>query len=511
MNATLRDMWTRFAERWKATSPNLRRNLIIIAVAVLAALSAILWLVSRPHYVTIMSGLDNKSLGQVQSQLQQLKIPDEIVGSSVLVPQAKAEDARVQLSMAGLPQSGYIGYASVGSSLGMTQDQFNIQVLDALQQSLNATISSIDGVESAQVHIVMPQEKLFVSQPTSDAKASVFVTLGTGVQLSAQQVAGIQQLVAHSVKGLSVSNVSVVNQNGVTLSATGSVGGAASVGAATTELGVRDRLENDLTQKLTSDLARIVGAGNAVVIVHADVTFNQTSTKSHTLQNAPGQSSGFITSQEVTKSQNSSVNNPVGGPAGQTGNNPNNPPVYAGASGNSGNSTSSETQTTTNYAESYKDQQTTGDPVQILGYKVGVLLNSNDKSINTNVVQQIKAFVTNVVGQSQPGGSNNVTVSPVPFNQAPVAPTLQSSKSNYMLYGLGALALLLLVGGTVAWRRRGSKDAARDIDAMVQDTYEQELEELPLTQDELLRKQLVGMAQQRPDDFASLLRTWLAE
>ncbi|WAH35407.1 flagellar basal-body MS-ring/collar protein FliF [Alicyclobacillus dauci] len=506
MNETLRGTWTRVVDRWKGISPNMRRNLVVVVVAAVAALSAIIWIVSRPHYVTIMSGLDDKSLGQVETQLQQLKIPDQIQGSSVLVPANQANQARVQLAMAGLPQSGYIGYSGVGTSIGMTQDQFNIQVLDALQQSMNATISSIDGIESAQVHIVMPQQQLFVTQPTTDAKASVFVTLGPGVQLSSAQVAGIQQLVAHSVQGLSVDNVSVVDQNGNTLSGTSSSDPA--VGGASTELGMREKVENDMTQKLNAGLQQIVGPGNAVVVVRANVTFNQTTSNSHTLQNAPGSTNGFVTSQQTNKSQSNSTNG-AGGPAGQAGTNPNNP-TYTAGNGFGGNSTSSQTQTTTNYDYSYTNQQTTSDPMQIQGYSVGVILNSNDKSINAAEVNQIKSFVTNVVGQSPTQGANNVAVSSVPFNQAPTT-GLQSSKSNYLLYGLGAFVLLLLIVGVLMWRRRRAKTESMDVVARVQDAYQNELQELPPTEDEVVRNQLVGLAEQRPDEFASLLRTWLSE
>lgn len=507
MNETLRGMWTRVLDRWRSYGPNTRRNAIVIAVAVLAALSAILWLVSRPHYVTVMSGLDDKSLGQVETQLQQLKISDQIQGSSVLVPQKQANEARVQLAMAGLPQSGYIGYSGVGGSLGMTQDQFNIQVLDALQKSLNATISSIDGIQSAQVHIVMPQSQLFVSQPTSNAKASVFVTLGSGVQLSAAQVAGIQQLVAHSVTGLSVDNVTVVDQNGVTLSNLS--GQTATLGSASTELGMREKVESDMTQKLTSGLRRIVGSGNSVVVVHAQVTFNQVKSSAHTLQNAPGQTQGFITSQQVNKSQSNSTNGPAGGPAGQAGSNPN-LPSYTASSGANGNSTSSQADTTTNYDFSTTDVQTTSDPMQIKGYSVGVFLNSSDKSITPAEVSQIKSFVSSLVGQS--GTTNNISVSSVPFSQTNTGTTaLSPQKGRYTLYGASALLLLALIGGGIAWRRRRNRSTEpTDIVGRVQETYEASFEELPPTEDEMLRKQLVGMAQQRPDDFASLLRTWLS-
>ncbi|GEO24806.1 flagellar M-ring protein [Alicyclobacillus acidoterrestris] len=511
MNETLRGMWTRVVDRWKSVSPNMRRNVIIIAVAVLAALSALLWIVSRPHYVMVMSGLDDKSLGQVQTQLQTLKIPNEIEGSSVLVPAKDANEARVQLAEAGLPQSGYIGYSGVSNSMGMTQDEFNIQVLDALQQSLNETISSIDGVESAQVHIVMPQQQLFVSQTTQDAKASVFVTLGNGVQLSATQVAGIQQLVAHSVQGLSVNNVSVVDQNGNTLSNPDGAAGASTVGGASSELALRQSVENDMTEKLTSGLQQIVGAGNAVVVVHANVTFNQTKSQSHVLQNAPNSTSGFVTSQNQEKSQSTNTNGQAGGPAGQAGSNPNSTTSYSASSSAAGNSTSSESNTTTNYDYSYENQTTTDDPMQIQGYKVGVLLNSNDKAMTPAEVQKIKSFVTNLVGQSPTTqGANTVSVSTVPFTQSAAAPS--QTKSNWILYVVLGLLAALVAGLFLWWRRkRAGGNGPTDVPARIQDAYDEQLEELPPTEDELLMSQLVNMARQRPDDFASLLRSWLSE
>ncbi len=489
-------------------SAAMRRNIIIISVAVVAVLSMIIFVATRPHYVTIMSGLDDKSLGQVQQQLETLNIPQEIQGSSVLVPARDADEARIQLSMAGLPQSGYIGYSSVSSSIGMTEDQFNIQVLDALQQSLNSTISSIDGVESAQVHIVMPQQQLFVTQPVTDAKASVFVQLGNGVQLSAAQVAGIQQLVAHSVQGLTVGNVTVVDQYGDTLSSDVPNADQGS-SSASTEIQMREKLENDMTQKLVSGLQQIVGAQNAVVVVHANVTFNQTKIQSHTLINAPGSTNGFVTSSEVDKSQTTNGTSTNSGAAGQAGSNPNSTTSYA-SGGASGPSNSNSTDTTTNYDFSYQNQQTTADPMQVLGYSVGVLLNSNDKSITPAVQKQIQSFVSSVIGSSQSQGKNQVSVSSVPFSQTSSV-SVTPSKPHYSLYGLGLLALLLIGGGVYMVGRRRAKNAEPEIVARIQDTYENELEELPLTEEEILRNQLVGLATQRPDDFASLLKTWLSE
>ncbi|WP_284224787.1 flagellar basal-body MS-ring/collar protein FliF [Alicyclobacillus hesperidum] len=508
MNETLRGMWTNLKGRWMGLSPFARRNAIIAFVAALAALATIVFVVSRPHYVTIMEGLDDKSLGQVQQELDTLKIPNQIQGTAVLVPAREADEARIQLSMAGLPQSGYVGYSSVSTSFGLTQDQFNIQVLDALQQSLNATIASINGVESAQVHIVMPEQQLFVTQPTSDAKASVFVTLGTGVQLSPAQVAGIQELVAHSVQGLSVGNVTVVDQYGDTLSSDTPSTGSTVTGSASSELAMREKLENDLQQKLVSGLQQIVGAQNAVVVVHANVTFNQTETTSHVLYNAPGSTNGFVTSTQVDKSQTTNGTG-TGGAVGQAGSNPNLNSTYAAGGSAGSNSTSSDT--TTNYAFSYQNQQTTSDPMQVQGYSVGVLLNSNDQSITPAVQAQIKNFVAGVLGGTQTQGKNQVSVSAVPFTSMQQPTTMVAPSSHRFIYALGALLLLAIGGGMVWYRRRRMQAKELQIPTVVSDVFEHELEELPLTEEEVLRSQLVNLAKQRPDDFTSLLRSWLSE
>jgi len=481
-------------------------------VATVVCLAVILWMALRPNYVTIMTGLDNKSLGDVQTQLQTLKIPSQIQGSSIEVPAADANTARVQLAMAGLPKSGYIGYSSVQNSFGMTQDQFNLQVLDALQQSLDQTIQSLDGIQSAQVHIVMPQADLFVSQPQSTAKASVFVQLGTGVQLSSAQVGGIQQLVAHSVKGLSSSDVTVVDQNGVTLSATGGAGGGTGV-TGTTELTTRQQLEAQMTQQLTAGLGQIVGPGNAVIMVHANVTFNQVQTQSHVIQPAQGQQQGLPTSvSKVQSSSNSTSGAPAGGLAGQSSSNPG-LTTYAGSAATSGGSSSTNLQSNTTYENSYVNQTTVADPVQINGYTVGVFLNAADKQLTPAVAAQIKSFVTAAVGnQTSASATNNISVSTVMFQAQPNAATGGAASSKLLLWGGVGLAGLALVGGVILLRGRRRRSAAGDrggFSAVVDDPLPNL--QLQASDEDRVREQLSNLARQQPADFANLLRSWLAK
>ncbi|MBX5436046.1 MAG: flagellar M-ring protein FliF [Alicyclobacillaceae bacterium] len=505
----MRTWGSRAAAVWNRFTPVQRRNLTIALIAAAAAAIVIGWAATRPHYVTIMSGLDNKSLGEVQQQLETLKIPSEIQGNSVLVPQRDADTARIQLAMAGLPKSGYIGYSTISNSFGLTEDQFNIQVLDALQQSLDQTIEGIDGIESAQVHIVMPQQQLFVAQAAQDtAKASVFVQLAPGVQLTPAQVAGIQQLVSHSVRGLKADDVTVVDQNGVTLSQSDVLQGAA--GVVSGELAVRQQLEQQLKSQLESGLDTIVGYGNAVVVVHANVTFNQIKTQSRTYHPLPGQTTGLIASQQkVNRSSNSAAGSGAGGLAGQSQSNPG-LSTYAGTSGTGGNSTSTETDTNTTYDNSYTDSTTVRDPIQINGYTVGVFLNSAKVKLTPAALQQIRSFVANAVGRTNGSAGSAITVAMVPFqNQA----TAQSpnAKAAWRTWGLAGLAVLLALGGGYAAVRSRRRRAVVQEVSLPAPRPEDELAAAVAepSEEERVRDELAKFAQQRPEEFANLIRTWL--
>jgi flagellar M-ring protein FliF len=502
LNAALRNGWQQLSSRWSSLSVRQKRNLAIAVVALVVCVATVGWLLSRPHYVTIMSGLDAKSLGEVQSKLEDLKIPSEINGTSVLVPQSQADEARIQLAMAGLPQSGYIGYSSVSNSFGMTEDQFNIQVLDALQRSLNQTIESIDGIESAQVHIVMPQQQLFVSQPEDTAKASVFVQLGTGVQLSPAQVAGIQQLVAHSVKGLTANNVTVVDQNGVNLSS--QVQSQTTTGTSS-ELAQRQELEQELQQKLTDGLDRIVGPGNAVVMVHANVTFDRIQSKSHVVEPAAGQDTGLPSSQQVIRKSSTSQGGNVGGVAGQSSTNPG-LPTYAG-NGTGGTSQSTDDETSTQYDNSYTDTTTVHDPVQINGYDVGVMLNSANTNLTPAMLRQVQQFVQRAVGAtSGSSASNTVSVMKVPFQQT--QPAQVPWAGNRWLWIAGGVGLLLLLVALFIWWRR--RQALTEVsEPLIEPAFEEPLPEPEASDEEQMKRQLARMAEQRPEEFANLIRTWL--
>lgn len=496
-------------QKWNQFSARQKRNLTISVVSLGVAFTAVMWLVTRPNYVTIMSGLDNQSLGQIQTQLQSLKIPNELQGSSILVPKSQADTARVQLAMAGLPKSGQVDYSSIPNSYSMTQEQFNLQVLNVLQNSLEQTIDSMDQVVSSRVNIVMPsQNNIFVDQSSTPAQASVFVQVANGSQLTSDEVAGIQSLVAHSVPGLTTANVTVVDQQGVTLS-TGGLDTASGV-SSYSELSARQQIESDLQSKLTQGLQQIVGYGNVVVTVSADVSFNQVKSQTHTVSPVTGLKTGLPTSQQQVHSNANSVGGASGGLVGQSSSNPG-LNTYPGLTSGAGNSTNAQTENTVNYDNNYTNSTIVQDPIQISGYSVGIFVNSTKTSASSQFQKQIQSFVNGSIG-TQPGLKNSVSVSFVPFHATPFGiPSQGLQIPNSALLGAAGVGLLALVGGGILiWRRRRSRSEAEQLLRTM--TTTQVAEASPrLTESEQLRKQLEKLANDHPAQFVNILRNWLTE
>lgn len=79
----------------------------------------------------------------------------------------------------------------------------------AKAQEISHTLSEIDGVLVARVHVVLPEERDGLGRKSSPASASVFIKHAADVQLDAY-VPQIKQLVNNGIEGLSYDRISVV-------------------------------------------------------------------------------------------------------------------------------------------------------------------------------------------------------------------------------------------------------------------------------------------------------------
>ncbi len=174
-----------------------------------------MWYAGRPDWRVLFSGLDGKDVQQVSQELSAAGIPFELTpdGSGIQVPADSIDKARMEVASKGMPQSGRMGFELfdkpnwVGSEF---DERVNYQ--RAMEGELEHTIETISAVESARVHLVLPQQSLFTSEQ-KPAKASVVLKLRRD-SLAPDQADAIRSLVAGSVESLSPDQVTLVDADG---------------------------------------------------------------------------------------------------------------------------------------------------------------------------------------------------------------------------------------------------------------------------------------------------------
>jgi flagellar M-ring protein FliF len=192
-------------------------------------------------------------------------------GSIILVPKEQVARLRMKLAEDGLPKGGGVGYEIFDKSdaLGATTFIQNINKLRALEGELSRTIRTIDGVEAARVHLVLPDRPLF---SRDKAEASASIVLKVRGQLAPGQVRAIRHLVATAVNGLKPEHISVVDEAGRLLAdGAGSDNPFAAGNADERQLAY----ENRLRRQVESIVDSVVGPGHARVQVNAEFDLNR--------------------------------------------------------------------------------------------------------------------------------------------------------------------------------------------------------------------------------------------
>lgn len=231
----------------------------------------------------LYSGLDLQEAADIAGKLDTAGVRYQLQGggSAIFVDPAKVDAARMMLSEQGLPTRGSVGWEIFDKSdaLGETTFTQNIKKVRALEGELARTIGSLDMVRGARVHLVLPDKPLFQKEG-DPAKASVVLSL-KGKTMTGDKIRAIRNLVATSVPGLDLNNITIVDDQsriwaaGGETDANGMAGGASSDERKTS-------MEDNLRKKVTEIVENIAGPGAARVQVSADVDFNRVTQSNET-------------------------------------------------------------------------------------------------------------------------------------------------------------------------------------------------------------------------------------
>ena len=151
------------------------------SAGVAAALFAVVMHIGAEPQALLYSNLDLKEASQITQSLDQAGIKYEAKGdgSTIMVPRDKVASTRLLLSGKGLPTSGSVGYEIFDNAPALGQTDFvqNLNRQRALEGELARTIRSLQGVNSARVHLVLPRRQLFEDE-AEQPSASVVIGVG---------------------------------------------------------------------------------------------------------------------------------------------------------------------------------------------------------------------------------------------------------------------------------------------------------------------------------------------
>jgi flagellar M-ring protein FliF len=259
----------------KTLSMRQRWTTAIVVVLVAAGVYAFSQWQREAGFRPLYNGLSAEDAALVVQKLKESSTPYRLAnnGATVMVPEDRVAEMRLEMAGAGLPKNGRIGFELFDkTNFGITEFAEHVNYRRALEGELERSVMSVAEIEQARVHISLPQESVFLEQ-RQPAKASVLVKIRTGASLPETAIPAITNLIASAVEGLAPENVSVLDMRGNLLNRPKRIGASAD-DTSVAVLEYRHKVEQDLMAKLDSTLEPVVGAGRFRTAVSADCDMN---------------------------------------------------------------------------------------------------------------------------------------------------------------------------------------------------------------------------------------------
>lgn len=160
---------------------------------------------------SVSEGEANEALSVLlEGGIKATKLPGKEGMVSLDVSEDEVAKAIAILRIEGLPRERYAKMGEVFRKEGLISSPLEerARYIWALSQEISATVSQIDGVIKARVHVVLP-ERSAGGDPSLPSSAAVFIKHKAGINLD-ESVPQIKRLVANSIPGLSGEKVSVI-------------------------------------------------------------------------------------------------------------------------------------------------------------------------------------------------------------------------------------------------------------------------------------------------------------
>ncbi len=507
-----------------------QKGIIFGSIGIVIALLVVISLLSTSSkYVPLYNNLSLKEVGQIKAELDTRGIPYELEqgGTIITVPKEQADTLLVELAGQGIPNSGNIDYSffSENVSWGITDNEFNIMKLDAMQTELQNLIKGIEGIENAKVMINMPKEPVFVSEATLPASASIVLTVQPGYQFQGNQINSLYHLVSKAVPNLPPENIAIMNQYFEYYDQSNADGNVAQDNY-TYQQTVKKDFERDIQRRVQQMLGTMVGLDNVIVSVTSDIDFTKENRVEEIVDPVDKENMEGLPVSVEKIHETYSGNPPVGG---TTGTGEGDIPNYEATESNSDGEYELVKETINNeFNRIRKEIVESPYKVRDLGIQVAV---NNVKTKDGNNIQYLSQQEQGVVQEGIASILNSIISTSVDKEYGEVIPddktsiVFQEFSTNANVSGgskgistwmyIAGVALLLIIAILIFLliRNRRKNEAAlmEESTNLEQQMEIPDIQENPDSELVVRKKQLEKMAQDKPEDFAKLLRSWIGE
>ena len=539
-------------QRFSALDRTQRLRLGLGVVLLVAAAIAAVVMGRQQDYRVLFSNLSDKDGGAIIAQLSQMNVPYRHTegGGAIMVPSDRVHDVRLRLASQGLPKGTVSGFELMeGNRFGVTQFQERLNFQRGLEGELTRTIQSLSSVQSARVHLALPQQNGFFREQQKPS-ASVLVSLYPGRVLDRAQLAGIVHLVASSVPEMPPTAVSVLDDTGKLLSQSPEPGSGNAVDAQ--QMQYVQQIEQQYTRRIMEILEPVVGRNNIKAQVTAELDFSQTDSTQEQYRPNQAPEASAIRSQQVLETKESASGSSTGvGVAGAVANQPPapsaapingaNPAPQAAGQLQGTDSGNSKRESTTNYEVDKTVRVTRGNNWAIKRVNAAVVINYQsvtdnkgkveNKPLSAEQLEQMTALVRETVGYNKDRG-DSVNLMNAPFQPATVVAddtplwkqpeTVELARNLAWPLGMSLFAAMVLLGLVrPALKALGQPKAipmaGAQLDAVEADTPERPALPAPAKQDQqavatpeqLRLEEARALARSNPVAVANIVKNWV--
>lgn len=407
----------------------LRQMALLVGFAASIALgfAVVLWSQSD-NYRPLMSSLNELDSSAIVEILErnQIKYRVDPTSGTLLVKETDIHRARMQVAGADIHQPNTVGYELLETDQGLGTSQFmeNARYLRSVEGELARTISSLEAIRQARVHLAVPRQSVFLRDQRKPS-ASVFLSLTPGRSMDAAQANAIMRIVASSIPQMDPKDVTIVDQRGNLLSQKEE---SETDKAMARQLEHTRLVEQRINERIRSILEPLAGPGRFQTAVSVDVDFTKIEQSSE--QFNPDMPA--IRSEQTVNEQRNGDFGPLGIPGALSNQPPQDGFAPENATGGQGSETPTNrrSQATRNFELDRTLSYSRNDSGRIARLTVAVvvddLIQRNPETgiaerlpWNENEVERLTALVRNAVGYSAARG-DSVSVINSPFVEGAV-------------------------------------------------------------------------------------------